>query len=41
MVNPSAKKGTDPLWDSYREWVAKRTDWAGEETIFDHYDEEN
>ena len=40
IVSPSAKKGTDPLWDSYREWLQKHTDWADEETIFDHYDEE-
>ena len=40
IVSPSAKKGTDPLWDSYRDWIKKHTDWADEETIFDHYDEE-
>ena len=40
IVSPSAKKGTDPLWDSYRDWLIKNTDWADEETIFDHYDEE-
>ena len=40
IVSPSAKQGTDPLWDSYREWIKKHTDWADEETIFDHYDEE-
>ena len=40
IVSPLAKKGTDPLWDSYREWLQKHTAWADEETIFDHYDEE-
>ena len=40
IASPSAKKGTDPLWDKYRELLQKHTDWADEETIFDHYDEE-
>ena len=26
IVSPSAKKGTDPLWGSYREWLEKHTD---------------
>ena len=40
IVSPSAKKGTDPLWDSYREWLQKHTEWADEATIFDQYDED-
>ena len=40
IVSPSAKKGADPLWDNYREWLKKHTDWADEETVFDHCNEE-
>ena len=40
IVSPFGQEGHGPLWDSYREWIKKHTDWADEETIFDHYDAE-
>ena len=40
IVSPFGQEGHRPLWDSYREWLEKHTNWADEETIFDHYDEE-
>ena len=34
VCSPSARPGTDRLWDLWRSYVQEQTDWGDEETIF-------
>ena len=38
IVSPSVH--VDPLWQVQKEFVASHYDWAEEDTMFDHYDDD-
>ena len=39
VASPSCRRGIDPLWDQFRDYV-ESTDWGHEDVMFDTWDEE-